>query len=200
MPADGGASDSRASHPGRLAAASSLALLLSRLRRSRWCTRPGRPTCRSRSSRGSGARQLTWFALGAGGRAGDHADLGAPPRVGRAARVPAGRALLLVALLFSARAPGRRRARRAGSTIGGVRLGQPSELAKLAVVLMLAKVLSAACAPPRSRCFELWQPALVVLVPWLLIMAQPDLGTGHRVHRASSSRCSSGPACRGRCS
>jgi rod shape determining protein RodA len=61
-------------------------------------------------------------------------------------------------------------------TIAGVRLGQPAELAKITVVLMLARVLAARKEPPRSL-LELWQPALIVGVPWLLIMAQPDLGT-----------------------
>ena len=62
-------------------------------------------------------------------------------------------------------------------TIGGVRLGQPAELAKVAVVLMLARVLSAPKEAPKSL-LELWKPALVVAVPWVLIMLQPDLGTG----------------------
>ena len=62
-------------------------------------------------------------------------------------------------------------------TIGGVRLGQPAELAKLTVVLMLARVLGQRREPPKSL-LDLWQPALVVLVPWALIMLQPDLGTG----------------------
>jgi rod shape determining protein RodA len=61
--------------------------------------------------------------------------------------------------------------------IGGVKLGQPSELAKIATVLMLAKVMSSQKDAPTSL-VELWKPALVALVPWLLIMAQPDLGTG----------------------
>jgi rod shape determining protein RodA len=61
-------------------------------------------------------------------------------------------------------------------TVGGIRIGQPAELAKITVVLMLARVLAARKEPPRSL-LELWQPALVVGVPWLLIMAQPDLGT-----------------------
>lgn len=61
--------------------------------------------------------------------------------------------------------------------IGGVRIGQPAELAKLAVVLMLARVLSSERSTPRSL-FALWRPALVAGIPWLLIMAQPDLGTG----------------------
>lgn len=61
--------------------------------------------------------------------------------------------------------------------IGGFRIGQPSELAKITVVLMLARVLANRREAPRSL-GELWKPALVVGVPWLLIMAQPDLGTG----------------------
>jgi rod shape determining protein RodA len=54
---------------------------------------------------------------------------------------------------------------------------QPAELAKVTVILMLARVLSARREAPKSL-LELWQPALVVGVPWLLIMLQPDLGTG----------------------
>lgn len=61
--------------------------------------------------------------------------------------------------------------------IGGFRIGQPSELAKITVVLMLARVLANRREAPRSLA-ELWKPALVVGFPWLLIMAQPDLGTG----------------------
>ena len=62
-------------------------------------------------------------------------------------------------------------------TIAGVRLGQPAELAKIAVVLMLARVLAARRDPPKSL-LDLWKPGLVVAIPWLLVMAQPDLGTG----------------------
>ena len=62
-------------------------------------------------------------------------------------------------------------------TIGGIRLGQPAELAKIAVVLMLARVLAARREPPKSL-LDLWKPGLVVAIPWLLVMAQPDLGTG----------------------
>ena len=62
-------------------------------------------------------------------------------------------------------------------TIGGKRLGQPSELAKLSVVLMLARVLANNREAPRSM-LELWKPAVIVGIPWALIMAQPDLGSG----------------------
>jgi rod shape determining protein RodA len=61
--------------------------------------------------------------------------------------------------------------------IGGVRIGQPAELAKLTMVLMLARVLANRREPPESL-LELWHPALVVGIPWVLIMLQPDLGTG----------------------
>ena len=62
-------------------------------------------------------------------------------------------------------------------TIAGVRIGQPSELAKITVVLALAKLLSSRREAPKSM-LELWKPAVIVGIPWLLIMAQPDLGTG----------------------
>src|SRR5262249_44827856 len=61
-------------------------------------------------------------------------------------------------------------------TIAGHRLGQPAELAKLTVVLMLARVLSQNRVAPKSM-VELWKPILVAGVPLLLIMAQGDLGT-----------------------
>jgi rod shape determining protein RodA len=61
--------------------------------------------------------------------------------------------------------------------LGGVRLGQPAELAKLTVVLMLARTLAQRRVPPRSL-LDLWKPAVIVGLPWLLIMAQPDLGSG----------------------
>lgn len=61
--------------------------------------------------------------------------------------------------------------------IGGHRLGQPSELMKLTVVLMLAKVLASRRDSPNSLT-DLWKPILTVGIPWLVIMLQPDLGTG----------------------
>jgi rod shape determining protein RodA len=61
-------------------------------------------------------------------------------------------------------------------TIGGKRLGQPAEFAKLSVVLMLARVLAQNRVAPRSM-IELWKPLLTAGVPLLLIMAQGDLGT-----------------------
>jgi rod shape determining protein RodA len=61
-------------------------------------------------------------------------------------------------------------------TIAGHRLGQPSELAKLTVVLMLARVLAQNRVAPKSM-VELWKPMLVAGVPLLLVAKQGDLGT-----------------------
>jgi rod shape determining protein RodA len=61
--------------------------------------------------------------------------------------------------------------------IGSHRIGQPSEIAKVTVVLMLAKVLANQRETPKSL-LDLWKPALVVGIPWAIIMLQPDLGTG----------------------
>lgn len=60
--------------------------------------------------------------------------------------------------------------------IGPARI-QPAEFAKIVVVLMLAKVLASRREPPKSL-LDLWLPAIIVFMPWVLIMAQPDLGTG----------------------
>ena len=85
--------------------------------------------------------------------------------------------LLLLLLLFVGKGAGTAASTKSWLAIGGIRLGQPSELAKVAVVLMLAHVLSAARRAPATL-FELLPSATVVGIPWLLIMAQPDLGTG----------------------
>ena len=57
--------------------------------------------------------------------------------------------LLVVTLLFSSGA-GTAASMKEWLTIGGVRLGQPSELSKLAVTLMLAKLLASCRIAPRS--------------------------------------------------
>lgn len=84
--------------------------------------------------------------------------------------------LLIVTLVFGTGA-GTAEGMKGWISIGGRRLGQPSELAKIAVALMLAKVLASYRVAPRSM-LDLVKPALVVLIPWLLVMLQPDLGTG----------------------
>ncbi|MEK0430822.1 MAG: rod shape determining protein [Gemmatimonadota bacterium] len=96
-----------------------------------------------------------------------------------AVTVPAyvGACVLLLLLLFIGKGAGTAASTKSWLAVGGVRLGQPSELAKVAVVLMLARVLSAARVAPTTL-VGLVPSALTVGVPWLLIMAQPDLGTG----------------------
>ncbi len=60
--------------------------------------------------------------------------------------------------------------------IGGHRFGQPAELAKLAVILMLARQLAAMREPP-STLRDLIVPALIAGIPCLLVLKQPDLGS-----------------------
>jgi rod shape determining protein RodA len=83
---------------------------------------------------------------------------------------------LLVLTLFIGSGAGTAASMKGWIGFGGFRL-QPSEFAKLAVALMLAKVLASYRAAPRSL-VDLVKPGLVVLIPWLLVMKQPDLGTG----------------------
>lgn len=85
-------------------------------------------------------------------------------------------ALLVVVLLVGSGA-GTAASVKGWLSIGGIRIGQPAELAKLATTLMLARVLAAQRGQPRGL-LELWRPLVVVGVPWMLVMAQPDLGTG----------------------
>lgn len=85
--------------------------------------------------------------------------------------------LLLLLLLFVGAGAGTAAGTKSWLAVAGVRLGQPSELAKIAVVLMLAKILAARREAPKSL-LDLWRPGLAVFVPWILIMQQPDLGTG----------------------
>lgn len=61
-------------------------------------------------------------------------------------------------------------------SVGGHQIGQPSELAKVATVLMLARFLSSRKEAPRSL-WDLIGPALIVGVPFLMVLKQPDLGS-----------------------
>jgi len=88
-----------------------------------------------------------------------------------------GATFLLLVLVFIGQGAGTAASTKSWLAIGGVRLGQPSELAKIAVVLMMARVLSSQRDAAKGL-FDLWRPALITGIPWLLIMAQPDLGTG----------------------
>jgi rod shape determining protein RodA len=79
--------------------------------------------------------------------------------------------LLLIAVLIIGGGDGPR----SWIRIGAVGF-QPSEFAKLATILMLAR-LSAGRERPPEVLWDLWPYLAVVLVPLVLIMAEPDLGT-----------------------
>lgn len=120
--------------------------------------------------------QLVWFGLGV---LGAYVVSRATVRLMEWAAWPAYllTIVLLVVTLVIGQGFGTGASSKSWLVIGGVRLGQPAELAKLTVVLMLARVLAGRREAPQSL-LQLWQPAIVVGIPWLLIMAQPDLGTG----------------------
>ncbi|OGT10898.1 MAG: rod shape-determining protein RodA [Gammaproteobacteria bacterium GWE2_42_36] len=59
--------------------------------------------------------------------------------------------------------------------LGGIHL-QPSEVMKIAIPMMLAGYLAHKDLPPRLK--DMLMCALIILVPALLTMKQPDLGTG----------------------
>ena len=61
-------------------------------------------------------------------------------------------------------------------TIGGARLGQPSEFVKLAVILMLARYLAGRRTTPGTL-RDLVVPCLIAAVPAALVAVQPDLGS-----------------------
>jgi rod shape determining protein RodA len=82
--------------------------------------------------------------------------------------------LLLLSLLIGTGA-GTAESVRGWLAIGPIRI-QPSEIAKIGVILMLARVLGAWREAPRTI-WMLWKPILVVLIPMGLVMLQPDLGT-----------------------
>ncbi len=60
--------------------------------------------------------------------------------------------------------------------IGGHRFGQPAELAKLAVILMLARWLATRREAP-TMLRDLIVPGLIAGVPGFLVLKQPDLGS-----------------------
>jgi rod shape determining protein RodA len=53
---------------------------------------------------------------------------------------------------------------------------QPSQFANLATILMLGRLMGAWRERPASL-WDLWKPVTIVVVPMLLVLAQPDLGT-----------------------
>jgi rod shape determining protein RodA len=68
----------------------------------------------------------------------------------------------------------------AASMKGWIRFGgfavQPAQFANVATVLMLGKLMGSWREPPQTI-WALWKPIAVTMVPMLMILAQPDLGT-----------------------
>ena len=54
---------------------------------------------------------------------------------------------------------------------------QPGEVVKIAVILLLARTFAKTANPFGYGLFELWKPALWILLPVVLILKEPDLGT-----------------------
>jgi len=83
--------------------------------------------------------------------------------------------ILLLTLAFGTGA-GTAASSKSWIAIGGVRFGQPAELAKLAVILMLARWLANRREPPATL-RDLAYPGLIALIPFGLVVLQPDLGS-----------------------
>lgn len=84
--------------------------------------------------------------------------------------------VLLVLVLFIGSGGGTAMSSKSWLTVGGMRIGQPVELAKLATILLMARYLSSLRQPPDSL-RDLVVPSALVGLPFLLVMAQPDLGS-----------------------
>lgn len=84
--------------------------------------------------------------------------------------------LLLVLVIFVGTGAGSAASTKSWLAVGGVRIGQPVELAKLATILMLARHLAFRREAPESL-RDLLVPSVIVGAPVLLVLAQPDLGS-----------------------
>jgi rod shape determining protein RodA len=82
----------------------------------------------------------------------------------------------LVLTLFIGTGAGTAAGSKSWLAIGGYRFGQPAELAKLAVILMLSRWLAALREPPATL-RDLIVPGLIAGFPCLLVLKQPDLGS-----------------------
>jgi len=83
--------------------------------------------------------------------------------------------LLVVTLLFGTGA-GTAAGSKSWIAVGSLRLGQPAELAKLAVILMLSRWLAGLREPPATL-RDLISPCAIAGIPCFLVMMQPDLGS-----------------------
>lgn len=120
-------------------------------------------------------RQLIWLGVGI---AGAWLTFRTSPRMLEwATPLAYGAALFLLALtLVIGTGAGTAAGSRSWIAIGGVRLGQPAELAKIGLILMLARWLVERRQPPATL-RDLATPVLLTLGPFLLVFLQPDLGS-----------------------
>jgi len=84
--------------------------------------------------------------------------------------------LLLMITLVIGTGAGTAASSKSWVTIAGHRLGQPAELGKLVVILMLARWLADRREPPATL-RDLLYPGVIVGIPFVLVMLQPDLGS-----------------------
>jgi len=84
--------------------------------------------------------------------------------------------VLLVLTLIVGTGAGTAAGTRSWLAIGGTRIGQPAELAKVATILMLARQLGGRRRPPQNL-VELLPMGIIVGVPFVLVGLQPDLGS-----------------------
>jgi len=120
-------------------------------------------------------RQLLWLGLGA--IVGGITFRTSPRMLEWATPYVYGIALfLLVLTLFIGTGAGTAAGSKSWIAIGGHRFGQPAELAKLAVILMLARWLATRREPP-TMLRDLIIPGLIAGVPGFLVLKQPDLGS-----------------------
>src|SRR5216683_2470169 len=120
-------------------------------------------------------RQLIWLGLGL---VGTLLMYRTSPRLLEWA-TPYAYGIALVVLVFTlvvGTGGGTAASERSWIAIGGVRLGQPAEFAKLAVILMLARWLAERREAPATL-RDLMPPVLIAGLPALLVAKQPDLGS-----------------------
>ncbi len=61
-------------------------------------------------------------------------------------------------------------------SLGGISF-QPSEFSKIAMVVILSKFFAGQGEYTEYRLRDLWRPFILILIPFILVVRQPDLGT-----------------------
>jgi len=118
-------------------------------------------------------RQIQWILIGVAGMA--VAFLVDYRSLSRHAYIIYGISIVLLLLVFTTGYATRGSQR--WIAVGGFTF-QPSELVKLTIILALAKYFDRSQSGRNYRLRELLIPSLIVLIPFTLILKQPDLGTG----------------------